>query len=58
VAEPGRLDADASLEAPRGRRDRQPVEAVTQPDPLGCVLGVLEIGGSRLDLGDEGGCFP
>jgi hypothetical protein len=58
VSEARRVDADAPLEASRGRRDRQLVEAVAQPEPLGCVHGVLEVDGSRRDLGDEGGCLP
>ena len=58
VSKPRRVDVDASLEAVRGGRDRQPVEAVAQPDPLGSILDVLEVDGSRLDLGDEGDCLP
>ncbi len=53
-SEPGRVDANAPLEPP-GCRKREPVEAVAKPGVRGFVLGLLEVGGPRLDLGDEGG---
>jgi hypothetical protein len=53
-SEPGRTDADGPAEAPGGRRNREPVKTVAEPGVGGLVLGRLEVGGSPLDLGDEG----
>jgi hypothetical protein len=57
-SESRRVDADAPLEAPGGWPNREPVETVAKSGVPGLVLGLPEVHGSRLDLGDEGGRFP
>jgi hypothetical protein len=51
-----RVDASAALDTHGGFRSRERVEAVVWTGDRGVFLGFVEVGGSRLDFGEVGGC--